>query len=83
MSILLLACAPPLKIFNIGFGIEKFIFLPSIFSKTTFKYSYSSKLDELAAALEAAIDTERIEFAPRFDLFFVLSKSIINLSISI
>ena len=46
-------------------------------------YSYISFFENFAAAFKFAIETAKIEFAPRFDLFSVPSKLFKILSISL
>ena len=72
VSTVLVACAPPFKIFIIGTG--------SLLPDTPPKNRYSGISREIAAALAAAMETARMAFAPRRDLSFVPSTSIIALS---
>ena len=46
-----------------------------------FRYSYKDVFIELDAALAQASETDKIAFAPSFDLFSVASNSISLLSI--
>ena len=71
---MLLACAPPFRIFIIGTG--------RTFPNCPPRNLYSGMSSELAAALAQAIETARIAFAPKRDLSSVPSASIIALSIA-
>ena len=73
MSTVLSAWLPPFKIFIIGTGISGLLLID--------KYSYKGQLFTFAAALQAAIDTPSVAFAPSLDLLSVPSSSIIISSI--
>ena len=68
----LLACAPPLIIFIKGNGIWLFVFPP--------KYLNSEIFFEIAANLQVAMETAKIELAPNLFFCLVPSKSIKALS---
>ena len=69
-----MAWHPPLIIFIIGTG--------SLFPDAPPKNLYNGILREIDAALQHAIDTASIAFAPNFDLSLVPSALIIALSIA-
>ena len=73
MSMLLLACAPPLITFISGTGIA--------ISPDPPRYRYRGSVDSSAAAFATAHDTARMALAPSRDLFSVPSRSIIVRSI--
>ena len=71
MSKSLLACIPPLRIFIIGIGNLYFVL-------SGLRLRYNGLLLKAALAWATAIETPKIAFAPKFDLFDVPSVSIIS-----
>ena len=72
VSTVLVACAPPFRMFIIGTG-RRLPFTPP-------RKRYSGISSEAAAAQQAAMDTARMAFAPRLDLSLVPSALIMAAS---
>ena len=72
VSTVLVACAPPFRMFIIGTG-RRLPFMPP-------RKRYSGISSEAAAARQAAMDTARMAFAPRLDLSLVPSALIMAAS---
>ena len=72
VSTVLVACAPPFRMFIMGTG-RRLPFTPP-------RKRYSGISSEAAAARQAAMDTARMAFAPRLDLSLVPSALIMAAS---